>query len=583
MRWTMIALVGLGAACLAAARPGGDNRDLPGYQKRRLRRIKQIADWNVEMNRPRHQSRGLKTALARLWLEEDVSEANTILEKVYWPDGREHFMPFVRLERELYAAVRILKLFGPNNGSRKKLLDENAARNLHELLWTCLHDHNQQAMNGGVAPGHGAWMERHHPRHHFSQATYTGRAGVNWGNQNHDWVFRHNMWSQANVLGDIPQYADRFRPSELLQNGAPHPELEEPRTYLMYPRVIRPLKDERELKRINDISLSEYAGQAESFWKRRIEWMGRHGIFDEGDGYRGLTIPCMYNVMDFSEEPSVRAKMSEILDVAWFNFALQTVDGMFGGPKGRAPLRYTKSGTCPESDMAKVYFGLDRTPGSAGTGRHGLMNALFSDYRPPDLVRRILKERRRRGSYAYVQRVPQYWGPTSLTSVRTIKYTYVTPHYVVGVYMDHPADRIASTPGDERFEGVCFPGEPRLWMRLWPPTSGDPASYDCLQHGPIIIARRDPTFHDDKPSGVRITLSADSRATSFDRPEQRKGWYFGRAGDGYYAVRPVGEHFTSSVRTGPSCVGPRAEEPHSSCSSATMAMTAVSRNSGSAC
>ena len=177
--------------------------------------------------------------------------------------------------------------------------------------------------------------------------------------------------------------------------------------------------------------------------------------------YRLSNVEGTYNLAYLDRDPVLRKRAEMILDLHWLLYALQTVDGQFGGAQNRFKSHY--AGYHPERGTGWYYFG--GRPGS-----QACMAALFGDYLPPDIVYRLLEQPEERGCFTYRERLTQF-SPETGQPPHVYTCSYTTPEYVLGSSIAHnlagksAADEPQDSPMKTRNGARCNsvptqPGQP---------------------------------------------------------------------------------------------------------------------------
>ncbi len=448
---------------------------LKGYDARRLMALDKAA-----------QGSDLGAAVARLYLNRDVEEANRIVmgtdfEKLYW-ESKTLVIP-------LYA------MFNADTGSRAKLLSRAATERLREVLW------------------HWFPMEEVRKADKMSVRNYHFLPDRPWeflGNQNHGFIYQTQTYFAADVLKGFPQYANQFDPAKHLRLGAGVESYEE-----------RP--------DLAKITLAGFADLGAQMWRNRFLWLAKQGIWKEDMIYRSYSVRETYNLAYHAQDPIIRKRAEMILDLHWLMYALQTVDGQLGGAQNRFKPGY--EGNHPDRAIGWYYFGGQR-------GGPEQLAPLLGEYRPPEIAFQLLQQPEKRGCFVYRERLNE-----SPPARGFYKYSYVTPEYVLGSYVAHDL-RNAGNYWERAFNGITF-GRARAMLRLGPAASFQ--SYHCMQNGPILLARWYGTelIEADSPWAARYgdplptatILTRESGGAAINPVVFEGEWLFGEAGDAYYALR----------------------------------------------
>ncbi|MEA3367455.1 MAG: hypothetical protein U9R68_05005, partial [Planctomycetota bacterium] len=369
----------------------------------------------------------------------------------------------------------------------------------------------------GKAGGH---IARHY---HF----FPDRPWLYWGNQNHGFVYQTLFYTAARALKDVPTYARRFDPVKHVPLG------QGVERYDAAPDLA-------------EITLADYADRARRMWRNRLLWMARQGLWAEDMIYRLSNVEGTYNLAYHADDPVIRKRAEMILDLHWLLYALQTVDGQFGGAQNRFKPHYV--GYHPERGTGWYYFG-----GRPGT--QPCTAALLGDYLPPEIAYRLLEQPDKRGCFVYRERLTQF-RPETGQPPPVYKYSYTTPEYVLGSYIAHnlaargnpanPQGQAIGRYAERAFNGVTF-GKARAILRLGPAVSFQ--SYHCMQNGPILLARwyGRELVGIDTPWGKRVgqqepcasIISREKGDVKIGPLVREEEWLFVQAGDAYVAMRPA--------------------------------------------
>ncbi len=448
--------------------------------------LKQLAANHTAVQHPNGDIWG---DLARFCLNTNVEEANRIITKADLKKYPWHAH---------FDLVGLHNMFNADNGTHGKRLSREATDRLRAYLWD------------SFVP------ETRIPKPFRVYHILPDEPWWTWGNQNHRFVCQSFYYGAASILKDFPQYAGKFDAGKMISWGQgaekeTHPELAK-------------------------ISLAEFAERGRQFWRNRLEWMSRHGIWAEDMEYRNYDIEVLYHLLGSSPDPVIRRRAEMMLDIHWLMYALQTVHGQLGGAQNRYKLHYV--GTHPERDRAGYYFGK-----LAGAENGSSVNAAMVNYIPPAIAYELLANPEKRGAYTYRERL-QNLGPISQRDIplpgeqpplAAWKQSYVTPEFVLGAYIKHSELDQLFRYSERAFQGITF-GKSRAILNLREMATWQP--YHGLQHGPILLAR---WFGKDAPF-ISI-MRTEAGGAEVAAPVSEGGWVFGQAGDAYYALRPAEGEF----------------------------------------
>ena len=288
----------------------------------------------------------------------------------------------------------------------------------------------------------------------------------------------------------------------------------------------------------------------------------------------------------WADEPDFRDRAKRTLDYLLYDYAVETLDGLYGGAHSRVyPRHIMAPGRTAAAALGWLLFGLgDYEPSERQVTRHQLREELpergakliaLSGYTPPPMLERIA--RARATPYVERERKRTRWrmrhaGPDSFVvgdrrTVPVIKTTYVDPDFILGSSQggllqpiqqqtwgliwrtENAVMRCPSFFGCQPYasaiEGsMYFPVDPDVVTDLITRSKADYDSPDKLpggspydqvvQSGTALIALQDIPA-DALFKHVTLFFSRDLTATV----EDPSGWIFSQGGPVYIAVRPL--------------------------------------------
>ncbi len=287
----------------------------------------------------------------------------------------------------------------------------------------------------------------------------------------------------------------------------------------------------------------------------------------------------------WAEDPALRERTRLMLDYIFYDYAIESLDGIYGGAHSRVyPRHIMAPGRTASSALGWLLFGLgEYEPGERQVTRHQLRDELpergakliaLSGYEPPPILERIARDR----SQPYVERElkrtrwrMRHAGPESFVigdkrTAPVYKYSYVDPDFVLG-----------STQG-----GLLQPIQQSTWNLIWrtpnavldcPTFFGTQPYYSAIEGSMyfsadpdivtdlIVRSKADYNSPDKLPggspyeqvmqSGAALIALQDIPATAAfhhttlffsrdlkDTVEDPSGWIFTRGGPAYIAYRP---------------------------------------------
>ncbi len=287
----------------------------------------------------------------------------------------------------------------------------------------------------------------------------------------------------------------------------------------------------------------------------------------------------------WADEPDFRDRAKRALDYIFFDYVVETLDGLYGGAHSRVyPRHIMAPARTAAAALGWLLFGLgDYEPSERQVTRHQLREELpergakllaLTGYTPPPILERIA--RARTTPYVNLERKRTRWrmrhaGPDSFVvgdrrTVPVYKTSYVDPDFVLGSSQGgllqpiqqqtwgliwRTADAINRCPSffgcqpyASAIEGsMYFPVDPDVATDLITRSKADYDSPDKLpggspyeqvmQHGTALIALQDIPAH---ALFRHITLFFSRDLTEV--VEDPSGWIFAQGGPVYLAVRP---------------------------------------------
>ena len=273
----------------------------------------------------------------------------------------------------------------------------------------------------------------------------------------------------------------------------------------------------------------------------------------------------------WAKDECFRHKAHMLLDYILYDYAVETLDGYYGGAHSRVyPRQIVVPGQTPAKAMGWLFFGLGE-PVLTGT----VQLLALSGYTPPPILERVARDR----TQPYVERELKrtrwrlrHAGPQSFVigdrrTIPVYKYSYVDPDFILGSTQggllqpiqqqtwsliwrtDLPVSRAANTffgvqPYSSPLEGTMYFGGD--WDTVTNLIARSKADYDTpdklpsgspfeqvCQHGSALIALY------DIPAGTRfplVTVFFSRDLTHVD--EDASGWIFAQGGPAYIAYRP---------------------------------------------
>lgn len=319
-------------------------------------------------------------------------------------------------------------------------------------------------------------------------------------------------------------------------------------------------------------SSAENMAEARSYLEHWIEVSTTHGQgeYDSPSYIQEYIIPLAL-LSGWTEDAALRQKARMMLDYIIYDYAVENVDGFYGGAHSRVyPWQIVAPGRTPTTAIGWLLFGLgEQVPDPATTV------LALSGYEPPPILERIARER----SQPYVERELKrtrwrirHAGPESFEvgdqrTIAVYKYSYVDRDFVLGSSQggllqpiqqqtwslvwrtDKERRRACNTffavhPFSSPLEGTMFFAD--AWDTVTDLIARSKTDYDSedklpsgspyeqvVQHGTALVALY------DIPAGTRFPhITAFFSRDLVNVTEDASGWIFAQGGPVYIAYRP---------------------------------------------
>ena len=416
-------------------------------------------------------------------------------------------------------------------------------------------------VKGSVAPGRlypeteKAVLDTLWDQMEYKDDIHLARLSTWWmiGSENHDLVSKVSSLISAQIFMNEPDYRDRVYPD--LGTGGGN-------KYWFHRMYARHAVDGPEGRADYGDGKKYTAADHYKAWVRYFDEYfterAKRGFFLEvaANEYMGVTISHLNDIYDLCEDAALSEKAGKFLDVVWADWAQDQLNGVRGGAKTRTD---GKAWQDAMYRMARFYFG------GAGSAQGNLFTQLLSNYELKPIHWHLALDREGLGEFAFLSRRPGEeegeW-PRPLGTERTLvcdtesrflRYSWVTPDYIMGCQMDHPGAIHSHLSNQSRWQGITFKGEggPRVFpVDLDIGEDGNSTRTKAtgyvrsMQDKNVMIlqqARRyfqmNPDWFPAKdigslPYGIYF-------GDNLDRIEETRGWLFVQHGDAFLAVRPV--------------------------------------------
>ncbi len=301
-----------------------------------------------------------------------------------------------------------------------------------------------------------------------------------------------------------------------------------------------------------------------AFLKEYFQERARRGFFVEraADGYMHHTMNFVDLVYTCGGDEELKKIVGSFFDLAYADWAQESISGLRGGMKGR---HNYEGGYDSFTEYMRYYLG------GPGNGTIWYYYSLINGYQLPPVVMKMALDRQGMGCFEYRSRGvgeeenvwPRPFGTERTllcdTESRFLKYSYVTPDYVLGVQMEHPAAVHSHLSVTKRWHGMIFAQSPEsrvVTVGLNVAGKDEPGyvkskkgydmhlNYRSVQSQSVLITQQARRLFQVNPDwfpagemydrGMGVFVGDD-----WDELVERDGWIFVMKGNAYAAIKPI--------------------------------------------
>jgi hypothetical protein len=377
------------------------------------------------------------------------------------------------------------------------------------------------------------------------------------GSENHDIVAKVSSLISSQIFMNEPDFKERVY-SDLGTGGGNH--------YWFHRMYARDAVDGPQGRaKENDGKAYTAADHCQAWVDYFHEYFterAKKGFFLEvaSPGYMAVTVSYLTDIFDLCRDEKLAAKAEKFLNAVWADWAVDQLNGVRGGAKTRDSGHKHLNKYFWKDAMYKLgrfYFG-----GAGDSGTH-FFTQLLSRFELDPIIWHMALDRQGLGEFAYSSRKPgeeeNVW-PRSLGAERTmlcdtesrlVRYSWVTPDYILGCQMDHPGAVHSHLSNASRWQGLIFKGDggPRVYPAA---VSQDEEGefketstfYKCLQDKKVMLVQQSRSWTQVSPDWFPVpSRSVKPAAVCFgghlDHIEEKDGWIFVEHGEAYLAVKVV--------------------------------------------
>ena len=251
----------------------------------------------------------------------------------------------------------------------------------------------------------------------------------------------------------------------------------------------------------------------------------------------------MVNFYDFSEDPVLKKRAGQLLELYWALWAEQQIDAVTGGAQARS---YAKAVVRGGSFLRRAAWYVIGS-GDPEFVHTSMIPYVTSTWQVPDVVFQIAASRREHAPYEIRQRrmglaESGYHRPSNYR-LKTdfggiLRYTYCTPDFIMGSLMiePRPVEDWAAISSQNRWSGVIFAGDPDARV-FAAPYNAKGASilngfWGVQSKGTMISQQLKNSSAKKALQGWRVFFSTAGLSNTV----QNGSWIFAEAADAYVGV-----------------------------------------------
>ena len=369
-------------------------------------------DWNRRGDFTRHYAQSIVLfAMRACELNEQLDEANAALKELcqYHLDRPQTFFEIHSFPGVCDALARLYIFYGPRGSKVTNRLSTETSALLEKTMWEWANE--KAAIEDAELEQSQTWWITDSENHHAQHFT--------------------TCWAFAQILRNVPAYKDK------------------------------PFKD-------GHLPVEHYEAWT-TYLKEYLRQRACKGTFIEIDSmsYATATLKSMVNFYDFSDDPVLKKRAGQLMELYWALWAEEQIDAVTGGAQARSYANAVVRGGGFLPRAAWYVIG----PGDPEFVHSSMLPYVTSTWQVPDIVLQIAESRREHAPYEIRQRrmglaETGYHRPSNYR-LKTdfggiLRYTYCTPDFIMGSMMieARPVEDWTAISSQNRWSGVIFAGDP---------------------------------------------------------------------------------------------------------------------------
>jgi hypothetical protein len=451
-------------------------------------------DWNGRGDFTRHYAQSIVLFSMRACeFNEQLDEANAALQELcqYHLDRPQTFFEIHSFPSVTDALARLYIFYGPRGTKVPNRLSAQTCVVLEKTMWEWASE-KADIEDAELKMSQTWWItdsENHHAQHFTT------------------------CWAFAGILRNIPAYQNQ------------------------------PFKD--------GYTPAEHYEAWTAYLKEYLRQRACKGTFVEIDStsYATATLKSMVNFYDFSDDPVLKKRAGQMLELYWVLWAEEQLDAVTGGAQARSYAKAVVRGGSFLRRAAWYVIGM----GDPEFVHDSMIPFVTSTWEPPDVVFKIaygwqaqapyeIRQRRMGLAQKGYDRPSDYRLKTDFGGI--LRYTYCTPGFIMGslIIEARPTSDWAAVSSQNRWSGIVFAGDPDA--RVYPAPYNEAGAsilngfWSVQSKGTMIsqqlAPRKDgtPIEGEGASEGWRVFFST----AGLSKPVKNGSWTFAEAQDAYVGV-----------------------------------------------
>ncbi|MFI4912764.1 MAG: hypothetical protein ACIAQZ_13950 [Sedimentisphaeraceae bacterium JB056] len=483
----------------------------------------------------------LNSYFAKLYLNQDIDIVNSELLRIF-TTGEQRVQSQYGINQLWHLSLdsllcRMYYTFGKKSEIYPGRLADDTEEALLELIWTRNEERNDISL--------------------AKQSTWWIVAG-----ESSDLISKSAALLSSQIFINEPRFRDRVYPDYSTGGGYGY-WFHKSDSDWQGPRGKGNYKDFKDYK-----AVEHYYAYLDYFKEYFRERAGKGLFIENGSSiYAQYSLMPVYDLYSMTDDEELKKLAGNFLDLYWSVWAQDQLNGIRGGARIResADVMVEK-----DSDYVMAYFFM----GCDGDAKGVTLSQILSGYSWPEVIWSLALDREGMGQFEFVSRLPgeeENLLPRPAGSERTlmcdtesrfVRYSWVTPEYVLGCRMDYPTAIHSYISNLGTKYGVSYSTIPGMAIFPW--------SIDVADNDTWSLASESGNFRTVQNKGTMVIQQARSTISvspqwfpqknhvalpigiyvspEVDEIMEKDGWIFVHEGRAYTAIRIVKGQFTADHR-----------------------------------